>query len=113
MEVVDWNKIRFFWDLAQAACLVILTVYVWYSNRYKARGEVIDEMNKRIEGLDKHVGRLEHTMENQPGYTEIEHLRGEIQQTNRSLEKVSAELHSTTALLNRLHEYLLTERQQR
>ncbi|NVF15982.1 MULTISPECIES: DUF2730 family protein [Vreelandella] len=113
MELINWAAAKLFFDIAQAVLMGGVAVYVWWTNRTRATGTAITQVNKRIDEVDKHVSSLEQTLENRPGYTEIEALRSELAEMNRGMAQISAQMQSTTALLNRLHEYLLTEKGKR
>lgn len=112
-EATNWPAIKVLWDVFQGLFLAGVTVYVWWSNKHRATGAAIADANARIDELGKHVARLEQIIDNRPGYGEIEQLRSEMATMNRGVAEMAAQLQSSNALLNRLHEYLLTEKQQR
>ena len=75
-----------------------------------ATSTAIREVHIRLDEVDKHVSRLEQTLENRPGFSEIDKLRGEMAGMNRSVGELATQVQASNALLNRLHEYLLTEK---
>ncbi|MCL7931626.1 DUF2730 family protein [Halomonas llamarensis] len=113
MEVINWAAAKLFFDIVQALFMAGVAVYVYWTNKHRATGSAIEQVNTRLDEVDKHVSRLEQTLDNRPGYSEIEALRGELAEMNRGMAQVNAQMQSTTALLNRLHEYLLTEKGKR
>lgn len=113
MEAVDWSAARLFWDVLQTTIMAVIGIYVWWTGRTRATTHAIKRVDERVTAVDQHVKRLEQTLENRPGYGDLAKLRTEVAQTNRSLGEVSAQLQSTTALLNRLHDYLLQERREK
>ncbi|ACL72728.1 conserved hypothetical protein [Thioalkalivibrio sulfidiphilus HL-EbGr7] len=110
MELIDWTGARFFFEVLKNAFLLGVGVYVWWTNRNRATSAAIREVHLRLDEVDRHVSRLEQTLDNRPGYGEIDKLRAEMAEMNRGMAQVSAQLQSTTSLLNRLHEYMLQER---
>jgi septal ring factor EnvC (AmiA/AmiB activator) len=113
MEVVDWSAARLFWDVSQTAIMAVIGIYVWWTSRTRATTQAIKQVDDRVTRVDQHVRKLEQTLEHRPGYSDLDTLRAEIAQTNRSLAEVSAQLQGTTALLHRLHDYLLQERREK
>lgn len=110
MESIDWNAAKVLFDVAQALFMAGVAAYVWWTNKHRATSTAIAEVNSRIDAVDKHVARMEQTLESRPGYGEIEVLRTELAEMNRGMAQISAQMQGTSALLNRLHEYLLTEK---
>lgn len=110
MDSIDWTAAKFLFDVLQALFMAGLGFYVWWANKHRATGKAIAEVNGRIDDLDKHVSRIEQTLDNRPGYSEIEQLRTEMATMNRGVAELAAQMQSTTSLLNRVHEYLLTEK---
>lgn len=113
MEAVDFNGARFFWDVAQTVIMAVIGIYVWWTGRTRATTQAIKQVDDRVTDVDQHVKRLEQTLDNRPGYGDLDNLRAEMAQTNRTLEGVTAQLQGTTALLHRLHDYLLQERREK
>lgn len=110
MEVVDWSAARLGWDVLQTAIMALIGVYVWWTSRTRATTQAIKRVDERVTEITGEVRHLEQTLEHRPGYGDLDNLRAEMAQTNRSLAEVSAQLQSTTALLHRLHDYLLQEK---
>lgn len=110
MEITNLWDARFLFNVVQALFMLGVSIYVWLATRHRATGSAIKQVNKRIDETDKHVSRIEQTLENRPGYSEIEKLRGDLGRMNRSVGELATQVHSSNALLNRLHEYLLTEK---
>ncbi|GEK71582.1 MULTISPECIES: DUF2730 family protein [Halomonas] len=110
MEGINWTAAKVLFDVAQALFMAGVAFYVWWTNKHRATGKAIAEVNGRIDDLDKHVSRIEQTLDNRPGYSEIEQLRTEMATMNRGVAELAAQMQSSNSLLNRLHEYLLTER---
>ncbi len=113
MEAVNIDGARFFWDVAQTLIMAVIGIYVWWTGRTRATTKAIQQVDDRVTDMDQHVKRLEQTLENRPGYGDLDNLRAEMAQTNRTLEGVTAQLQGTTALLHRLHDYLLQERREK
>lgn len=113
MEAMDWSGARFMWSVMQTLITALIGIYVWWTGRTRATTQAIRQVDERVTQMSNHVERLEQTLEHRPGFSDLDNLRAEMAQTNRSLAEVSAQLQGTTALLNRLHEYLLQERRER
>lgn len=113
MGTMDVDSARLIWDMAQTGMTAAIGLFVWWTNRTRATTKAIEQVDERVNKLDHDVRRLEQTLQNQPGYSDVEHLRENLAETNRTLAKVAAELAATTALLNRVHEFLLAERRER
>lgn len=110
MGAIDWTAARFFFDVITALFMVGVAIYVWWSNRNRATGAAIQDVHARLDQVDRHVARIEQTLDSRPGYAEIDVLRAEMATISRGMAEISAQMQSTTALLGRLHEYLLTEK---
>lgn len=113
MEAVNIDGVRLFWDVAQTVIMGVIGIYVWWTGRTRATTKAIQAVDDRVDEVDQHVRRLEQTLDNRPHYGDLDQLRAEIAQTNRTLEGVTAQLQGTTALLHRLHDYLLQERREK
>ena len=113
MEAVDWSAARFLWSVAQTVITALIAVYVWWTGRTRATTQAIAQVDDRVTEVDQHVKALEQKLANRPGHGDLDKLRAEMAQTNRSLTEVSAQLQGATALLNRLHDYLLQERREK
>lgn len=110
MGAIDWTAARFLFDLLSALFMGGVAIYVWWTNRTRATGAALGEVHGRIDQVDKHIARIEQTLDSRPGYAEIDVLRSEMATISRGMAEISAQMQSTTALLGRLHEYLLTEK---
>ncbi len=110
MDIVNVDSARLAWDVAQTVIMAVIGIYVWWTGRTRATTRAIGDVDDRVTKLDHDVRQLSQTVDSRPGHGDVDALRAEITTTNRSLAEVSAQLQGTTALLNRLHEYLLQER---
>ncbi len=110
MEITNLWDARFLFNVVQALFMIGVSIWVWIATRHRATGTAIKQVNERVDETNKHVSRLEQTLENRPGYSEIEKLRAEMAGMNRSVGELAMQVHASNALLNRLHEYLLTEK---
>lgn len=110
LDAYNWAAIKVLWDVLQGFLVAGVAIYAWWTNKHRATGTAIRDVNHRIDALDRHVTSIEQTVGNQPDYGDLDKLRAEMAQTNRGLAEVSAQLQGTSALLNRLHDYLLQER---
>lgn len=110
MENIDWTAARFFFDVAQVAFMCGVALYVWWTNKHRATSTALKAVNSRMDKIDRHITQVENTVSSRPGYGEIDKLRSEMAEMNRGMAQVSAQLQSTTALLNRLHDYMLQEK---
>lgn len=110
MESIDWSAAKVGLDLIQMAFTGAVAIYVWWSNKYRANASAIRTLSQRIDGQDKHLAQLDQTIKHRPRHDDLDKLRDEMTHTNRELAEVSSQLKSTTALLNRLHDYLLQEK---
>jgi len=110
MEQIDWTAARFLFDVLTTIFMIGVAIYVWWTNRTRATSTALLEVHNRLDDVDRHVSRIDQTLENRPGYSEIEVLRTELSEMNRGMAQINAQMQSTTALLNRLHEYLLAQK---
>tara|TARA_R110002012_G_scaffold295444_4_gene491965 strand:+ start:2467 stop:2808 length:342 start_codon:yes stop_codon:yes gene_type:complete len=110
MEITNLWDARFLFELLKNGFLLAGGVYVWWTTRNRATSTAIRDVHVRLDEVDKHVSRLEQTLENRPGFSEIDKLRGEMAGMNRSVGELAMQVQASNALLNRLHEYLLTEK---
>ncbi|MDO0944643.1 DUF2730 family protein [Chromohalobacter israelensis] len=110
MESINWDAAKVFSDLGQWLIMGAFAIYAWWSRRNSDNGKTLNGINNRIDGLDKHLAQVEQTIKHRPRHDDLDKLRTEMTHTNRELAEVSSQLKSTTALLNRLHDYLLQER---
>lgn len=110
MAAIDWTAARFFFDLISAVFMIAVGIYVWWTTRTRATSSALEDVHGRLDEVDRHVTTLRQTLDARPSYTEINSLRAELAEISTGMSRVSSQMESTTALLNRLHEYLLTER---
>ncbi|ASK20687.1 DUF2730 family protein [Vreelandella venusta] len=108
--MINWDAAKVLFDISQALFMAAVAAYVYWTNKHRATGTAIKQVNERLDDVDKHISRLEQTLENRPGYSEIDQLRSEMATMNRGVAELSASMNASNALLNRLHEYLLTEK---
>lgn len=110
MESINWDAAKVISDLGQWLIMAAFAIYAWWARRNSDNGKTIKGINERIDTLDKHVAGLDQTIKHRPRHDDLDKLRDEMTNTNRELAEVSSQLKSTTALLNRLHDYLLQEK---
>ncbi|MDC8804230.1 hypothetical protein PRZ61_12335 [Halomonas pacifica] len=96
---IDWTAARFFLDVA----LVAGMIYVWWTNRNRATAASIREVDKRVDQLDAQLKR-------RPSFDDLDRIRDDMHGISRGMAEISTQMQATNSLLNRLHEYLLTER---
>ena len=109
---MDVHGARLILDVSQTLITVLVAIYVWWTGRSRATTKAIQAVDRRVDDVDRHLKRLEQTLENRPAYRDLDQLRSEVVKTNRVLAGITAQLQGTTALLNRLHEYLLHEKKE-
>tara|TARA_B100000700_G_scaffold243998_1_gene272049 strand:- start:2439 stop:2789 length:351 start_codon:yes stop_codon:yes gene_type:complete len=109
-ESINWAAAKVLFDVVQALFIVGVAVYTWWANKHRATSTALSDVHERLDEVDRHVARIDQTLDSRPGYSEIDTLRSELAEMNRGMAQISAQMQSTTALLNRLHEYLLTEK---
>lgn len=107
---INWSAVKVIWDVGQALVVVAFSFYVWWSNRNRASESTIHDINRRLDGVDGKIAQMEQTIARQPGHKDLEELRDEMAETNRLLAEINATQRATSNLVNRLHDYLLTER---
>lgn len=107
---INWDAAKVVWDVGQTVVLVVFSGYVWWSNRNRASESTINAINRRLDGVDGKIVSMEQTIARQPGHQDLEELRDEIAQTNRLLAEIGASQRHMSQVVNRLHDYLLTER---
>lgn len=107
---MDIGVARFGWDVLQTIITAVIAVYVWWTARSAATKQAIDQVDDRVDRVVSRLDRVEHTLEHQPDYGDLDALRADLAQTNRNLAEVSAQLQGANNLLNRLHDYLLHDR---
>lgn len=107
---INWDAAKVVWDVGQSAVVVAVSAYVWWTGRNRASESTIREINRRLDGVDGKIVAMEQTIARQPGHQDLEELRDEIAQTNRLLAEIGASQRHMSQLVNRLHDYLLTER---
>lgn len=110
MEGINWSAAKVLFDVGQALFMAGVAAYVWWSNKHRATSSALKAVDTRMDNIDRHITQVENTVSRRPGYGEIDKLRNEMAEMNRTMAQVSAQLQSTTALLNRLHEYTLQEK---
>ena len=108
--MINWDAAKVLFDVSQALFMAAVAAYVDWTNKHRATGTAIKQVNERLDDVDKHISRLEQTLDNRPGYSEIDQLRAEMATMNRGVAELAASMNASNALLNRLHEYLLTEK---
>jgi aminoglycoside phosphotransferase (APT) family kinase protein len=99
-DVGIWKLI---WDITQALILVAIGFYTWWQTRERVTREAIAEIDRRLHQIDRAI-------DGRPEFTHFDGLRDQLAENNQRLSEVSARLEATTALLNRLHDYLLHDR---
>lgn len=110
MEAINWNAAKVLFDLIQALILAAVAIYVWWTSRTRASTTALENVHERLNEVDGHVTTLRQSLDSRPSFTEINALRAELAAINTGMSRISSQMESTTALLNRLHEYLLTDK---
>lgn len=106
-ESVNWGAARVAWELISALAVVVFTAALWWIRRWSASSAAIRDVNSRIDGVERHIERVEQTVENMPAHSDIERLRVEQAKTNELLAEIRAGQRSTTTQVNRLYDYML------
>ncbi len=110
METIDWNAARFYFDVLSAIFMVGVAIYVWWTTRTRANSNALDDVHDRLDEMDRHVTTLRQALDSRPSYTEINALRAELSEINSGMSRISAQMQSTSVLLDRLHDYLLADK---
>ncbi len=98
---IDWGAARLGWEVVKAAILAAVAVYAWWRTRDRVTQDTLEEFRDRIVISEKEIAK-------RTEFTHLEDLKREVSQTNTQLAQVSAKLEAQTALLGRVHEWLLS-----
>ena len=112
---LEWGAWRFGWDLLQGLALVGVAVYTWWQNRQRVTRKSINDVreyaDERFRVIDTTIQEIYRAVDGRPEFGHFDELRRELSENNMRLGELAARLEATSTLLNRLHEYLLSERE--
>lgn len=109
-DSVNWSAARVVWELVSALTVIVFTVALWWIRRWSASSAAIRDVNTRIDSVERHIERVEQTVESMPGHSDIERLRVEQAKTNEMLARIEATQRAQNELTGRIHTYLFNER---
>lgn len=85
----------------------VMGVYVYWLNKHRASQTAIKETHKRIDGVEKQVVKLEHTVERLPDHADLRKLQEQMTNTNVLLAEIHAGQKATAHQVNRMSDYLM------
>ncbi|WP_447926934.1 DUF2730 family protein [Vreelandella sp. EE27] len=107
MELINWAGAKLLFDLLQALFTGVVAVYVYWLNKHRASQTAIKSTNDRIDGVERQVVKLEHTVERLPDHADLTKLQEQMSQTNVLLAEISASQKATAQQVGRMNDYLL------
>jgi phosphoglycerate-specific signal transduction histidine kinase len=121
MDLTDWGAWRLGWDVVQGMAIAGVALYTWWQNRQRVSTKLInavraacmsrvDVTEGRVDRIESRLHQIDRSIDARPEFEHFDDLRRELSDSNQKLGELSARLDATTRLLDRLHEYLLTER---
>ncbi|WP_445157392.1 hypothetical protein [Halomonas sp. E14] len=107
MEGINWTAARFFFDVAQVAFMVGVSLYVWWTNRTRATREAIVSTNERIDELERRMDGVDHDLRHRPSSKELRDLWRKLDETNQGLARATSTNEALAKQLGIIHQHLL------
>ena len=107
---LDYNVLKFWFDVAQLAGTIGVAVYVWWTSRSRATQESIAAVEASVTGLSGRVDRVEQELEHLPGRSEWQALDTRIDTLNRQIGELTTAQYANNKLLLLINEHLINAR---
>ena len=66
MTTPDWDAYRFVFDVLQTLFMAALGIYAWWTSRSRATTSAINQVEIRMEELNRRVDKVEHDISHLP-----------------------------------------------
>jgi predicted nucleic acid-binding Zn-ribbon protein len=128
---VNWDAVRFGFDLGQLIFMAGVAIYLWWTNRSRATKASIEEVDKKIDRdiglvedtihmvsekfdrrtneLERRVDSLEKDLSHLPGHSEMAAVHEKVNSVANTMSAMQGELSSMSRNLNLIHEFLLNK----
>jgi len=105
--VEDYDRGRFWLDLIQWICLILVTVYQFFSNRGKATTDSIKKVADDVTAVNNKVTLLEEKISHLSVEETISDLYTKLNALNREMGEFQEKLRAARHLLDVIHEHNL------
>lgn len=110
MEFINWSAAKLLFDVLQALFMGVMAIYIYWLNKHRASQTAIRSIDKRIDGVEKQVVKLEHQVEGLPDHADLTKLQEQVAKTNLLLAEVSTSQKAMSAQVDRMNDYLMNHR---
>lgn len=107
---MDYNVLKFYFDVAQFILYIALGLYMWYMNRSRVTRQSINEANTRIDGVAERVTVTEVKIDHLPQVRDIARLHDRIDKTGNELAGTTAKLSTLVNQLSLINEHLINKK---
>lgn len=97
---MNWDENKFWLDVAQWVCMLVLATYGWITNRSNINRKFIESLEDDISSLELDITQIKEQSKHQPT---VEDIRAIEQQVSALKVQVQASTH----LLQTIHNHLL------
>lgn len=109
MTTPDWNAYRFVFDVLQTLFMAALGIYAWWTSRSRATTSAINQVEIRMEELNRRVDKVEHDISHLPDHDDIGDIHEKVNQVATTMSNVQGELGQMNKTLGLINEYLLNQ----
>lgn len=105
--MVDYDAMRFWWDVLISALLGVNILYTWITNRSKANTEKIDQLevrhNSELKEIKDKIGNMEGRLQLAIGSNDLKPVFERLNGMDRQLSEIGGKMHT----LDLIHEILM------
>lgn len=102
---IDWGEWQFWLTVAMALMNIGVGIYVWFSNRDKARNEDLKEIRTGAKDIETRVTKLE---AGSISHDDLGQVYDRINEVSDQVSKLNGTMSGVKSSVDMIHEYLLT-----
>jgi len=118
LDEVNWDAMRFGFDVSQLVFMAGVTIYVWWKNRSTATKSAIEEVDSkvtvikrdldvRLNKLNQRVSLTEQNIKHLPDHEDLGAIHEKVNEVARTMSEMSGELRGMNRTLTLMNDYFI------
>ena len=104
---IDYNMLKFWWDVVITIILVINTIYTWHVNRDKTNADAFKAQAARIRELESEMRSIKIEVSNLPNHNDLGALHEKVNDVASGMRELQGELGAINRTLLLINEHLI------
>lgn len=104
------DAVRLVLDIAQFMGTATAFFAAWWVRKTSANKSAINELNQRVQTIDRDVERLSGQLNNTPTHADIGKVYDRLNEVAQTMSQLTGQLHGLSHQLGMINEYLLNQK---